>query len=396
MKSATRNYLMYVGCLLLCLASLYLNATAPFIYTAVVCDDLGLNRSLYAITSTIRNIAFMLLGFKLNSLLRRFGFRIMLAVGAVLTVLTLVLFCNARTLPQFYVFGLSSGVAHIILSVPTFSVLIGKTFDKNVGTKIGIVAAASGVTGIIFNPILANIVEKGGWRAGFRFATFVTIILCAVGYLLFFLNYRPAAEETAEEKKTAAVMTDEEKKRLATCCVLMVLCGLSFSVLFSSNAVILQGFGYTALFATGIAASVHSFCNCGMKILMGRITDKVKVNVIGWMWATFLVIEIALYLLTKTGSIPIAIAASAMSGAGACPITMAMPILANGLFSSEKASAASFRMTGFYTVGTIVSGQLVQMVYTPAHGYSFALYGELVIMILYVLVTAKLFMKKVN
>ncbi len=83
---------------------------------------------------------------------------------------------------HFYVAGALIGIAFSFLLYLSYPVLINRWFNTRVGFFIGICSAASGVGGVLFNPLGGYLIQAHGWRT--TYLVFGAIILLGVTPLL--------------------------------------------------------------------------------------------------------------------------------------------------------------------------------------------------------------------
>lgn len=83
---------------------------------------------------------------------------------------------------HFYVAGALIGIAFSFLLYLSYPVLINRWFNTRVGFFIGICSAASGVGGVLFNPLGGYLIQAHGWRT--TYLVFGAIILLVVTPLL--------------------------------------------------------------------------------------------------------------------------------------------------------------------------------------------------------------------
>ena len=86
---------------------------------------------------------------------------------------------------QFYAAGCVIGVTLAFLLYLSFPTLVNRWFNTRVGFFIGICSAASGIGGVIFNPLGALWITDFGWRVAYRI--FGLIILFGVSPVIMLL-----------------------------------------------------------------------------------------------------------------------------------------------------------------------------------------------------------------
>ena len=83
---------------------------------------------------------------------------------------------------HFYVAGALTGVSLAFLLYLSYPILINRWFNTRVGFFIGLCSAASGIGGILFNPLAGYLIAAYGWRN--TYLIFGSIILVVVTPLL--------------------------------------------------------------------------------------------------------------------------------------------------------------------------------------------------------------------
>lgn len=92
---------------------------------------------------------------------------------------------QATNIWHFYIAGAVLGVTLAFLLYLSFPTLVNRWFHTRVGMMIGICSAASGIGGVVFNPIAGWIITNFGWRIGY--GSFALIIIAIVTPLLAIL-----------------------------------------------------------------------------------------------------------------------------------------------------------------------------------------------------------------
>ena len=73
----------------------------------------------------------------------------------------------AHSLTHFYIAWIIIGICQPIAITLSIPVLLSNWFNQKLGTVMGISLGLSAFGGTIFNPIIADIITKFGWRGGF-------------------------------------------------------------------------------------------------------------------------------------------------------------------------------------------------------------------------------------
>lgn len=115
-------------------------------------------------------------------MLERGNGRLLFTASSALMGGALLLMALADSLWQFYLAGAILGVTLAFLLYLSFPTLVNRWFRKKVGLMIGVCSAASGVGGMLFNPMAGWIMGEWGWR--WAYGAFAVIVLLVVTPLL--------------------------------------------------------------------------------------------------------------------------------------------------------------------------------------------------------------------
>lgn len=134
--------------------------------------------------------------------IRRTDIRIPVICAIVLQAAMFICISFVTVLPLFYACAFFVGIAMGILMNLMTAIACSRWFTRTASTMIGIVFAASGVGGIVFNPMVAYIIHNYGAAIDYRVEA--AILLCvALPSALFLLRSRP------EDKGLVALHSDE-------------------------------------------------------------------------------------------------------------------------------------------------------------------------------------------
>lgn len=221
-----------------------------------------------------------------GKLIEKHGSRRLLTINSLLLGLCVGAMGLFTSVWEFYVAGAVMGVTLAFLLYLSFPILVNAWFRTKVGLMIGICSAASGIGGMIFNPIGGAIISSYGWRAAY--ITFGGMILLVVTPLLaILLRNRPEEKGllpygqkgagTVDGNKNDAARTGVEYTaavRMPAFYAVMVFAFIMMAVstlnLFIPKYIVLSGF--TEVEASLAAAAVMAGVTGG-KLLLGMIND---------------------------------------------------------------------------------------------------------------------------
>ena len=153
----------------------------------LVCGGLCINAFSVTQTSMITtacSVTFLLCMFVVNTYYDKLGYRAGLTLAVLLGVGSFVLFAEARTLPVYYLAGMLAGVSHGLGAMLPASILMLRWFSSRRGTAIGICAAGTGISAVVFSPILSALIERFSLRVCFYFEALVSLLAAGLVFLL--------------------------------------------------------------------------------------------------------------------------------------------------------------------------------------------------------------------
>jgi MFS family permease len=152
----------------------------------------------------------------MGKLLERHNIRVVMTICTAMMTVSFIMFSQCRTLPQFYIasifLGIGSAGSHII----PVSMMITNWFIDRRGLAMGIVFSATGIGGLIFNPLADWIIVNYSWQMAYAVLG-AAIGLASIPTAIFIVRARPSekglapygagkagADEAAQEGVTAA------------------------------------------------------------------------------------------------------------------------------------------------------------------------------------------------
>ena len=153
----------------------------------LVCGGLCINAFSVTQTSMITtacSVTFLLCMFVVNTYYDKLGYRAGLTLAVLLGVGSFVLFAEARTLPGYYLAGMLAGVSYGLGAMLPASILMLRWFSSRRGTAIGICAAGTGISAVVFSPILSALIERFSLRVCFYFEALVSLLAAGLVFLL--------------------------------------------------------------------------------------------------------------------------------------------------------------------------------------------------------------------
>ncbi|MBD5462956.1 MAG: MFS transporter [Lachnospiraceae bacterium] len=182
---------------------------------------------------------------------------------------------------QFYIVGAVMGVGASLTFGAAISVLINNWFKEKKALAFGIVFAASGVSGAVFNPICSRIILWAGWRAASWIMAGISTLM-TVPLVLFVVKRLPQEKGVLPygEEEQAAVRDKAAESRT----VELVRPGLVLACCMAINFIccwLSQYLGHLVTFAESVGASLivgSTISSCSM---LGNVLSKVGLGALG-------------------------------------------------------------------------------------------------------------------
>lgn len=247
-------------------------------------SDLNLTVGGFGLYMTFMYIASSLMLPVAGRLLQRYSARVLFPLASLLNGISLAAMGMMSQLWQFYVVGAFLGISIAFLLYMSYPTLINRWFHTRMGLMIGICCAASGLGGIIFNPIGAYVIDTYGWRWGYYL--FGAIVVMIVTPLLAWLlrdnpeemglqkfGYIPTAEKQTKTETEGVTFAQATKMPVfyAILVFAFIMMGCSTLNLF------IPGYTESGAYSLEEAAMAASASMVGVtlgKLLLGYINDR--------------------------------------------------------------------------------------------------------------------------
>ena len=220
----------------------------------LVCGGLCINAFSVTQTSMITtacSVTFLLCMFVVNTYYDKLGYRAGLTLAVLLGVGSFVLFAEARTLPGYYLAGMLAGVSHGLGAMLPASILMLRWFSSRRGTAIGICAAGTGISAVVFSPILSALIERFSLRVCFYFEALVSLLAAIAVFLLIrespeacgLAPYGTREEASSSEKQKLSI--HPSRLRWAMLYLGVILIGLIASPGFAHMMILFTSSGFS-------------------------------------------------------------------------------------------------------------------------------------------------------
>lgn len=277
------GYIIVFCCCLLMGIDVGISMSCAGIFYQPVSDSLGVPVGKFGLYMSFNFFASSVCLSFAGKLMEKYSARMLLTLNSAVLGFCLVAMGFFNAVWQFYIAGCLIGVTLAFLLYLSFPTLLNRWFKTQVGFFIGICSAASGIGGIILNPIGAALITNYGWRAAY--GIFGLAILCIVTPLIGWLlrdrpkdmNLLPFGEagSARAEQKTPEGVEYSKAVKMPVFYALIVFAFLLMAVstlnLFIPNYVMSLDFSLAQ--ASLAASAVMAGVTVG-KVALGFINDK--------------------------------------------------------------------------------------------------------------------------
>lgn len=355
------------------------------LFVAPTTKALGISRSAYSVSDTMRFIATATVNVFFGTLVNKFGSKKLICAGFVALTVAALLYAVADSVFVFYVGGFILGVGLSWTSTTIVGYVVNKVCAKNRGTIMGFVLAANGIGGAIaaqfISPFINGTDDPFGYRNAYLFMAAITAAVLVV-LLLFYREPISSQGEKAPLKKKArgagwvGIEYNQaiKKSYFYGACVCIFLTGMVLQGITGVYSAHMSDVGLDGAYIATVA-SAASISLAVFKFLNGFIYDRfgLRTTVTLDCVATVLAV-VALCLLTNSPlGMALAIVYAILSGIALPLETVVLPIYANELFGEKSFNNVLGIFVSLNQIGYAVSGPLFGICYDLSGSYKIAL-----------------------
>lgn len=333
------------------------------IFYQPVSSDLGVSVGTLGMYMSFNFLSSTLMLSIAGRLMDNYSARMLLTLSSAVLGLTVAAMGLFNAVWQFYIAGSVIGVTLSFLLYLSFPTMINRWFKSRVGFFIGICSSASGIGGIIFNPLGGYLITHYGWRTTYMLFGGIIFLLVTpiIGVLL--RNYpedmglQPHGLDKQQQISVSGSGIDYSRAiKTPVFYGLIVFAFLMISVstlnLFIPKYV--TSLNYTLAQASFVASAVMAGVTIG-KVALGMINDKnsllgVATTVVGGLVGLTLLLvgHVGIWAVTVGGF---------LFGWAYAGVTVETPMLVRAVFGSKDyAKIYSNVSIAFAAGGAIMSG----------------------------------------
>ena len=277
------GYIIVVCCCLIMGFDVGISMSCAGIFYPPVSEALGVPSGEFSLYMSFSFLTSALMLSVAGELLQKYSARWLLTLNSVALGIIISLMGCLNAVWQFYIAGALMGVTLAFLLYLSFPTLLNRWFSEKVGFFMGICSAASGIGGILLNPVGAWLINNYSWRGAYLvFGLFIILAVSPVlGWLirdypkekgLLPYGLKPQGKETPGAESGIPFKTAVKMASFYGMIVFaFLIMAVSTLYLFIPNFV--TGMGYNLVQASLAASAAMAGVAVG-KVALGYINDR--------------------------------------------------------------------------------------------------------------------------
>jgi MFS family permease len=202
------GWIIVATCFLILTLTSLVATSFPIFYVPVL-EGFNWSRGSTAIALSIHLILSGIAAPFAGGLIDRYGPRLIMPIGAIMTGVALILLSRSMALWQVYAtFGLLGALGCSAVHITPLTAVAANWFTRNRGMAISLVVAGPGAGQLFILPLLQGLIQRNGWRTTYLVFGLVVLVIPTVLVRLF-LYRKPsdrglALEEEARAQRSAS------------------------------------------------------------------------------------------------------------------------------------------------------------------------------------------------
>lgn len=342
----------------LLMMAMAVTTSALSFFVSPVCDDLGIGRGSFTLYYSLMTASGAVSTTFLGQYVNKKGVRGILLLSGFWCFGGLLLFSLSGSVWMFYLAGAAMGLFGTSCLSLCANVIVQTSYSsEQASSLLGFVMAGSGVGGMFFSLVLPGILERHGWRLGYRFLAVCWIVLVLGGFLL---NGRQETSGGVGNRKaitsgmTRAEALKSPKFYLMMVAIVLYTVGTSIQQQLPS---LLSGLSFSAA-QVGVMMSVMTASLAVGKIVQGMLYSRVGIPRGG---AVITVLFIAGFFLLLSPATAYPGLVSLAFGMGI--VTTLMPTVARFVFGAREFASIWGILATASSVGSFISTPVWGIVY---------------------------------
>jgi MFS family permease len=273
------GYVIVFCCCLIMGINIGLVMSCAGIFYKPVSSELGVSVGDFGLYMTFIYLFSTLMLTKAGKLMDRFSARWLLTLSSAVLGLVLLAMSAFTAVWQFYVAGSIIGLSLAFLLYLSYPTMVNRWFNSNIGFFMGVCSAASGIGGVIFNPLGGYLITNYGWRA--TYLIFGTVVLVLVTPLLALLlrdypadkGLKAVGEKQSETVKSGVDYAIAIKSPVFYALIVFAFLMISVSTINLFIPTYVTSVGFSVEQSSLVASAIMLGVTIG-KVALGWINDK--------------------------------------------------------------------------------------------------------------------------
>ena len=175
------GYVIVLCCCLIMGFDVGISMSCAGIFYPPVSEALGVQRGTFSLYMSFSFLTSSLMLSVAGKLLQKYSARWLLTFNSVALGIIIASMGCLNAVWQFYIVGALMGVTLAFLLYLSFPTLLNRWFSAKVGFFMGICSAASGIGGILLNPVGAWLITSYSWRGAYWiFGLFILLVVSPI------------------------------------------------------------------------------------------------------------------------------------------------------------------------------------------------------------------------
>ncbi|MBR6233664.1 MAG: MFS transporter [Erysipelotrichaceae bacterium] len=278
-----RNKIHYAWAIMICCFLLQAATTGIFnncvsLYNPLILKEFGFSNGAFSATMTIRSFVSSASLILVSRVFNKKTYKLIYVICAAMCSLIFVSQIFYTKLWQWYVENALLGFfLGFILTVP-LNMMIQNWFKDSSGLALGFAMAASGLCGVVVNPLSSFMISNYGWRSGIIMLGVLCFVLI-VPTILFFAKWTPEEKGMEPYVSSDKDKEDTEKEKLSDDKGLILMTIIEITIIYCitqytySISVFIDSLGYDVSFAALVTSAIM-LGNLIGKVLLGGLVDR--------------------------------------------------------------------------------------------------------------------------
>lgn len=283
-KKLAYKWVIAAACFILCIVGLGLCSGNKALFLVATSEALGISRSAYAVSYSLRYISTAVVNIFFGNLLMKFGTRKLIGAGLVILVASCVADAVAETVVGLYIAGILLGVGLTFAGTTVIGCVIRQWFPDHQGAVLGVVLSANALGAAVTAPWFSAMIygnDVFGYRKVYWIVAGILVVSGIVLMLLFKEPTKRDGEPRENERKPAKTrrwegLSYEEEKKKPYFYIIWVCLFLTGVLLLSTagvSAAHMKDRGVPPEFIA-LVTSVYALMLAASKFLIGTLCDK--------------------------------------------------------------------------------------------------------------------------